>query len=73
MCLAGQLNQQFPPLGVLRIDVARASEPRRKASCGVKHGQARPPAARDGRATKKSTAAKHLPRFRENDAENRSI
>ncbi len=52
MCLAGQLNQQFPPLGVrrkaslsgLRTDVARASEPRRKASCGLKHSQ-------DGRAT----------------------
>ncbi len=66
MCLAGQLNQQFPPLGVLRTDVARASEPRRKASSGVKHGQ-------DSRATKKSTAAKHIPRFRGNDAENRSV
>ena len=74
MCLAGQLNQQFPPLGVrrkaslsgLRTDMARASEPRRKASCGLKHGQ-------DGRATKKSTAAKYIPRFRGNDAENRSI
>ena len=81
MCLAGQLNQQFPPLGVrrkaslsgLRTDMARASEPRRKASCGLKHGQARPPAARDGRATKKSTAAKYIPRFRGNDAENRSV